>query len=566
MKTLDIFILAPVSVSLIERMEIEFNIAEATYVEKNVANGRLYVSPRMAEKDFELFRNELSKSSEQEGKLRGAKKEINAVKKSPYSQYEFFLNPPKTFIHYLFSRPHPQQAEETDVLIGYLLVGGAETVNFTEGIPNISKGVFPLFFKISRGIFAEIDRKVPKEVHQEFPYEINIEKMRQLVESNPEIKRELFATHQTFEIREPISIKPSVREAIDALKELDSKSSRMWVEEKVMEKKIELEKQGKRDFELMNELSAYKMEVSEQLRDRLREQEKFFDMADLSFSLGNISRFPIEGDIYVKELALTFPLPFSRYLIFPSEIISRYDPVRMQVTWSDFKVSKQEEVHLDMLIPHGELAKVQKISGEIHMHLMVDKTRSLSLISFIYPQQICDPRGIPVGDELKKLDLLHTQAGATCATQIDARSIYVRRIYNTQRRMEFEEAHPRKAYELIRNILYALAVEVTFEEEPREMSKPDQEGVKEFYVRARGTKYIDITPVYIDVIVEGKSFTIHEERTTYTETLKTSLTKIIKEHGNTRITLHGSSSNLEILNNFMDHLRDDMKSQMMSLS
>jgi hypothetical protein len=563
-KTSDIFIIAPVSVSLIERMEIEFNIAEATYVEKNVANGRLYVSPRIAEKDFELFRDDLSKSSEQEGKLRGAKKEISAVK-SPYSQYEFFLNPPKTFIHYLFSRPHPQQAEETDVLIGYLLIGGAETVNFTEGIPNISKGVFPLFFKISRGIFAEIGRKVSKEVYQEFPYEINIEKMRQLVESNPEIKKELFATHQTFEIREPISIKPSVREAIDALKELDSKSWRTWVEERVMEKKHLLETQGKSGFELINELSAYKMEVSEQLRDKLREQEKFFDMMGLSFSLGNISRFPIEGDIYVKELALTFPLPFSRCRTFPSEI-SRYDPVRMQATWSDFKVSKQEEVHLDMLIPHGELAKVQKISGEIHMHLMADETRSLSLISFIHPQQICDPRGIPVVEELKKWRLLQTQAGATCVTQIDVRSVYVRRIYNTQRRMEFEEAHPRKAYELIKNILYALAVEVIFEEEPMEVSRPDQEGVKEFYVMARGTKYIDITPVYIDVIVEGKSFMIHEERTTDTETLKTSLKKIIKEHGNTRITLHGSSSNLEILNKFMDQLRDDIKSQMMSLS
>lgn len=571
-------IIAPVSISLIERMEIDLNITEATYLEKRGAVGRLHISPKITEKDFEDFRNELSQSSNP------ANRELSLLKKSPYSQYAFLFNPPKTFLRHLFSRPSPQREGEVGFLFGYLLIGGTETVNYTEEAPTVSKGVVPLSFtskEISRGIFAEIDRMAPKEVHRKFSYDVNIEKILQLVENNPEIQKIQFATKQRFEIREPISLEPSVREAVYEIEYLDSKGPKWEIERRLAEKDRDLRRQGVTGLEWEKQYSEYKMELLDKMRTDLRRSEKFFGMVDLSLSLENISRGHLSGDIYVAEFAITFPIAFSKYYMFPSNVRHRYDPVRMQAIWSDFWLplprrieregeEKEEEeenkIRLDILLPHEELSKVQKISGEIRMRLMARGQEGPPLVSLIYLQQICDPRGIPITKELERLGLFTMETGATCSTQFDARSIYLRPIYDTQRRMEFENVHPKKAYELVRSIFNALSLEIVYEEEPREISRPGQEEIREFYVRLRGRKLFDVTPFYIDTVVEGRAFLTHEERTSGTKTLKTRLKKILKEHGNTRITLLGSSSNLEILNNFMDQLRDDIKNQIVSIS
>ena len=574
-------IFSPVSISIIERMEIDFDVSEATYIKKKQARGILYISPLIKEKESERLRAESershSSSSDRVPEAQMARRELAVYKKSPYAQYSFFTNPPRPLLDHIFSRTLPSQ-EDQDISLGFLLLGGVESVDFSEDTEELSQGVFEVCLEkgLSRKLITELDKNATKKVGREFPFQVNLTRIKNYVENQPEMRKHLFATSSTYEIREPIAIRPSVRDFTDVMTQLDGHGPRAEIAIKLAQKKIELEKKGITGSDMEREMSVYKWKTEEEMRERLRKEEKFFGKVAIQIEVENISKFPARGNILIEELALNFPINFSDYQNYPSEINFRYDPVRMQAIWSNISLSRPSEdasgderyKTLFLLVPHTELSKVEKITGEIRMWLMVEGNEDGGppLISYLWPQQICDPRGIPIKEDLQTLGYVDVKSGSHGNIIVDTSAIHKRRIYDTQRVMEFEDKSPRKAYELCLNILNSMAVEIYYQEEPREATTIGRDDVKRFHAVLRGSKYAGATALYIDLIVEGDIFTVTEAKISTGRRVKTRLKKIPKEHGNTRITFRGVASDLQILNDFADQVRDDISNQIASIT
>ena len=580
-------ILAPFSISLIERIELDFNITEGTYIEQKAAIGKLCITPKLKPKDFEEFRKLILKSSKTtDTEIKEIREELRKLEASPYNQYVAYLDPPSIAISRLFSRRKKRQREEFEheILLGYLLIGGTETIDFNETPPVNAKGVIPIKMVISKGKFAEVEKEAKKEIApNEYAYNINFNKIKELIENVPEIRKELFLRKTSFEIREPLWIEPSAHDAIDIFPKLDGKGPRGQIWVKVQEFKEELKRKGLSEDEISKRVVWYKRQLEEKIWEEAKELEKFYGLTALALSLKNVSSFPIEGDIYIEELALNFPISFSRYYFFTNvedptdpnnQIVTKYDPVRMQAIWNGIWLKKykdeekgipHEGITLYLLVPHDELSKVHKITGEIKMQIMVESRDGPPLASLLYLQQACDSRGIPILEELEQMNLVDIRTSATSQIAIDPTSIYYRRIAHTRIVTEFEGVHPEKALDTTRKILESMGCIINYIEGPKELSGIEKD-FKEFTSWIKCTKYVEVTPIYIDVLIEGKLFTTLEEKMRATRQFKTKIKHIPKEHGNTKITLRAASPNREVLRNFIDELQKEIKNVFSALT
>jgi hypothetical protein len=188
------------------------------------------------------------------------------------------------------------------------------------------------------------------------------------------------------------------------------------------------------------------------------------------------------------------------------------------------------------------------------------------LISFLYPQQVCDPRGVPIREELEAIGHVDIKSGAYGDVNIKTGSMYKRRIFDAQRVLEFEDKSPRKVYDMVINVLNSMAVEVYYHEEPREVTTIGMEGTKHFHALLRGAKRLDVTSCFLDIVVEGDIFTASEIRRGYRGQQETTrLKQIPREYGNSKITLRVVSPDLSVLNILTDQIRDQIQSQIDSI-
>ncbi|MEO0199419.1 MAG: hypothetical protein ABIL91_07595 [candidate division WOR-3 bacterium] len=579
-------IISPFSVSLIERIELDFNITEGTYIEQRASSGKLCITPKLKPKDYESFRNAVLKLAKNlPSGLKQVKEELEKFNATPYTQYVNYLDPPSPIISRLFKkRGFGREGEfEHEILLGYLLIGGAETVNFSEKPPISAHGVVPVKTVVSKGKLVEVEKEAKKEIGpKEYSYTIDFEKIKQLIENIPEIRKELFLRKTSFEIKEPLWIEPSAYDAPDIFPKLDGKGPRGQIYAKVAEYRDELKKKGLSEDEIAKKVVWYTRHLEERIWEEAKEYEKFYGLTALALSLKNVSSFPIEGDIFIEELSLNFPIGFSKYYFYTNvvdpndpntQIVSKYDPVRMQAVWNNVWLKKykdkareipHEGVTLYLLVPHEELSKVHKITGEIRMQVMIGDISGPPLASLLYLQEICDARGIPVKSELEDIGNIDIRTSATSQVTIDPSSIYLRKIARTRVVSEFEGVHPERAHEVIIKLLESLGCDINHIDGP-EISSGIEKDYKELTSWIKCTKYVEVTPIYVDIMVQGKIFTTVEAKALRQETFRRKVENIPREHGDTKITVKASSPNSELLKSFVDELQAELREVISSL-
>ena len=579
-------IISPFSVSLIERIELDFNITEGTYIEQKAATGKLCITPKLKPKEYEAFKNVVLKFAKNAPtEIRQVKEELEKFNATPYTQYVNYLDPPSPILRRLFKKRDFQRKEELEheILLGYLLIGGTETISFSEKPPINANGVIPVKTVVSRGKLIEVEKEAKKEIGpNEHSYTIDFEKIKKLIENVPEIRKELFLRKTSFEIREPLWIEPAAYDAIDVFPKLDGKGPRGQIYAKVAEYREELKKKGLSEDEISRKVVWYTRQLEEKIWEEAKEYEKFYGLTAVALSLKNVSSFPIEGDILIEELALNFPIGFSKYYFYTNvvdpndpnaQIATRYDPVRMQAVWNNIWLKKyrdrsrgipHEGITLYLLVPHEELSKVHKITGEVKMQVMVGDVSGPPLASLLYLQEICDARGIPIKSELEEIGHVDIRTSATSQVTIDPSSMYYRKIAHTRVASEFEGVHPERAHEATIKILENLGCEINHVDGP-ELHSGIEKDYKEFTSWIKCTKYVEITPIYIDIMVQGKVFTTVEAKALKQETLKRKIENIPREHGDTKITVKAASPNSEVLRRFIDELQVELNEAISSL-
>jgi len=546
-ENMSIPIFAPFSILISERMEIEFNITEATYVRKKFAEGIIYIIPELRESDT------VNRFIEME-----RKRAENLPLASPILQYTLNMDPPKPIPLYPFRKV--VTPSEMGLNLGYLLLRGIESIDLTRKEVPVSKGAIAVQPQVSRGLMMELSKEARKKLEIELPYQIDFTKIKELVEGSPDIRRELYKLKKTFEIPIPIMIHPHLRDATEILDE-EVKLDRSEMFSKLGELERKLRGEGKSEPEISDRLAVARREEEGKIDRKRREYEKYRGYAALHTSIENTTDFTLEGNILISEFAINFPTALSRSPIgLPREVEFTYDPAKMQAIWKNFGVNVGRSKDLMLLAPYEELRKIERVTGEIRLTIRaIDDI--LPSISLLKVQEICNARGIPILEDLKKLKMIEHSTSTIGSLQISPQAIYIKPLSRVERMLEFEGVHPRGAYETLRKVYIGMAIELIREEEPKILTRFDQEDIKDFSVWLEGRAFTEEIPVYLTTSIEGPIFYIREEKIAPSERFR----RILREYGNTRITTLGTCSNLELLTRFIDQLQDIIRDQISRL-